>query len=37
MSPLLRKRLMDWLMPFLVLGIWLILSIWVLPKLGFPT
>lgn len=28
---------MDWLLPFLILGGWLVLSIWVLPKLGFPT
>lgn len=32
-----RRSIMEILLPLALLGGWLILQIWVLPKLGVPT
>jgi len=28
---------MDWLAPLLFVGVWLVLQLWLLPRLGVPT
>ena len=32
-----RRRIMEYLVVLALLGLWLVLQIWVLPKLGVPT